>query len=210
MKNIAVYVNTTGIIASIKEEGTVRIYTKNLNSWTITKEIPCSINFSAGLSEVRKRIAELLQNITDCRIFAATEITGQLYYLLEANGYASYETEGEPEQYLDSIMNTELEEISNCVTKENEGTTAMMQPEPTDQPGVYSINLRKALATNPSLSSKMLLKPFLTKNEFDMLEVLCDHVPRWFETDLNVLGLNVVITRLCENEFKIMIKKKEM
>jgi Fe-only nitrogenase accessory protein AnfO len=210
MEKIAVYVSTTGVTDSIKEKGTVRIYAKNINSWIITKEIPCCIDFSAGLPEARKEITKLLHNITDCSIFAAAEISGQLYYLLEANGYSSYETEGEPEQYLDSILEAEQEEASTRMSKDSASTAKIIQPEPTGQPGVYSINLRRALVMNPSLSSKMILKPFLFENKFDVLEVLCDHVPRWFETDLNVLGLNLMINHLCENEYKITITRKVM
>ena len=89
MEKIAVFINTEGITASIKEKRSVRVYTKNSNSRIIPNEIPCSIHFALGISAVRTEIANLLNKITDCRIFAATEISGQLYYLLESNEFTS-------------------------------------------------------------------------------------------------------------------------
>lgn len=207
MVKIAVYVNANGKAATIKENGVVKIYEKNDSTWVIVNEISCSIDFQAGILKVRNEIATMLESITDCKIFAALEISGQLYYLLESYGYSSYEIDGEPEQYLVSILQSETEEI-NRSRKKQEVQAPMIKPEPTGDSGVYTINLRKALAMDLTISSKMLLKPFLQEGKFDSLEVICDHVPRWFETDLKASGFDVAITNLCANEYKIVITRK--
>lgn len=206
MVRIAVYVNEEGMVATIKEKGSVRVYEKNDTTWVMENEIPCSIDFETGILNVRNGITSMLQSITDCKIFAALEISGQLYYLLESYGYSSYEIDGEPEQYLESILHTETEEINRAMM-EQEVRTPIIKPEPTGQSGVYTINLRKAMAMDLTISSKKILKPLLQEGRFDVLEVICDHVPRWFETDLKASGFDIVITNLCANEYKVVITK---
>lgn len=207
MAKIAVLIDKEGMTISIKEKGSVRIFEKNGDSWAIIDEIPCSINFSSGLSEVRKELTELLQKIKDCKIFVATEISGQLYYLLESYGYSSYQIDGKPELYLESVLQAETAEMNRIIT-EKDIPTSEIKPEPTGDPGVYSINLRKALAMNLDTSSKKILKPFLQENKFEVLEVICDHVPRWFEPDLKAIGFDITILNLCENEYKVIIMRK--
>jgi hypothetical protein len=41
-----------------------------------------------------------------------------------------------------------------------------------------------------SYSSKQILLPFFKENSFEILEMLCDHVPNWFDDELPVLGLS--------------------
>lgn len=205
MNRIAIYTNAAGITSSIEEKGVVRIYLKNNNEWKIIDEQPCNIDFSTGLTEIKKSINDLIEKLTDCKVFVATAISGQLYYLLEAKGFNSYEAAGEPECYLDSILENEMSESCQSTIMKNEVHTSNITPEPTDQCGVYFLDLKKALATNPALSSKKILKPFLQDKKFDVLNVHCDHVPRWFETDLKSMGLNSTTNKLSENSYQISI-----
>lgn len=205
MTSMAVLVNADGLTSSITAGDSIRIYTKINDSWIIKTEINYSVDFNSGLSVVRKGIYELLQNLEDCKVFIATEINGQLYYILEANGFNSYEAAGEPLIYLDSILDNEMNEL---VAKENtkeEGTMFSKILEVPDCNGLYQIDLRKALALNPDLSSKKILKPFLNNKKFEVLEIICDHIPRWFESDLEAMGMKSAINRLSEKEYQITI-----
>lgn len=55
------------------------------------------------------------------------------------------------------------------------------------KPGVnkkdLSPNLEEVLLKNPSLSSKKVLIPYLKKGEFNNLNVVFSHIPKWFDTN---------------------------
>lgn len=55
--------------------------------------------------------------------------------------------------------------------------------------GRYSINLARILAENPALNSRQVLLPALEKKHFKKLEIICDHIPRWFNNELSNLKL---------------------
>ena len=204
MNEIAVYIDRNGNTSSITENGRIRIYSKLSGCWTVTSELPCSINFSSGMAVVRRELSELLSQLEGCKIFVAAKISGQLYYLLESRGFQSYEADGVPENYLDSILTNVIEEASEQNTSlQGKSTVTLLQK--TDQDGTYSINLRKALAMDPLTSSKKLLRPILQERDFKVLEVLCDHIPRWFETELGSLGLSFTVEKLSVNEYQVTI-----
>ncbi|MDD2335566.1 MAG: Fe-only nitrogenase accessory protein AnfO [Geobacteraceae bacterium] len=55
--------------------------------------------------------------------------------------------------------------------------------------GHYRINLAEVLNNDPRLNSKQVLVPFMEETPFLKLEILCDHPPRWFSTELKNLNL---------------------
>ena len=201
---IAVCVNREGATSSLTEKGTVRVYDKSGDFWTVTEELVCEIDFDKGLACVRSELAGLIKRLDSCRVFVASEVHGQLYYLLEAGGFNSYEAEGEPEAYLDSVLEREAAEEARKLKQQEDASASF--PVASGKEGAYTFNLKKALAVNPETSSKKLLRPFLKKKEFKVLEVICDHIPRWFDTELEAMGLHLFVTKLAENEYKISIK----
>jgi Fe-only nitrogenase accessory protein AnfO len=55
--------------------------------------------------------------------------------------------------------------------------------------GQYQFNLAEVLQKNPTLNSREVLIPFLEKRAFQKLEIICDHLPRWFEMKADQLML---------------------
>jgi len=205
MNKIAVIVNSEGITSSIMEMSLVKTYEKKNNSWKVIDEVPYTIDLTTGLALVRRSIGEMILKLADCKALVATEVSGQLYYILEANGFNSYEAVGEPLLYLDSILESETSEPTSIEDKDILEAAVSILPKSTEECGVFSINLKKALALNPMLSSKKILRPILLEKNFDVLEVYCDHEPKWFETDLKGLGLSSTVTKTADNEYKITI-----
>lgn len=205
MKSISVFLNSKGLTSSPSEEGIIRVYThdSDINTWSISTEFGFSPGRSTSLTELRSMIADMIQKIGDCRIFAARKVTGQLYYILEANGFSIYEVEGSPEQFLDSLLSSEEAFRSSLV--ETTKQTSIPLPEKTDIPGIYFINLKAALNTDPNLTSKKILLPFINSGNFKALEVICDHIPKWFDREFEKQGLSSTISKLAENEYKVTI-----
>ncbi len=208
---IAVCVNTEGITSTLEDGHLVKLYEQKEEQWVSLEEFPCSLELTNGISAVKDTITKLLMQLTDCKIFVATKISGQLYYLLEANHFNSYEAEGHPLLFLDSIYENELQErtlkASNETSILNKTDFALTNLfiEEIAHSGYYHINLRSALLQYPALSSKKLLKPFLKKKEFKELNILCDHCPKWFETELHSMGLQYTNQYQSNNECQIRI-----
>lgn len=55
--------------------------------------------------------------------------------------------------------------------------------------GRYVINLAEILQDNPGLNSRQVLIPALEDTAFKKLEIICDHIPRWFYNELRNLKL---------------------
>ncbi|WP_011306543.1 Fe-only nitrogenase accessory AnfO family protein [Methanosarcina barkeri] len=49
-------------------------------------------------------------------------------------------------------------------------------------------HLEEVLLENPDLSLKKVLILYLKNGEFNRLDVICSHVPKWFNIELEVLG----------------------
>ena len=64
-------------------------------------------------------------------------------------------------------------------------------PAPIGAPelGHYLINLSDILRDNPALNSREVLIPALEGSSFQKLEIICDHIPRWFYHELRNLKL---------------------
>ncbi len=208
MKSIAVLHNSEGFTSSLKEESIVSVYTQNFpnDSWEVSKEFAFSLKKSLSISELRKLILNMLESIGDCRIFVAREVAGQLYSVLEANRFSIYEVVGKPEQFLDSILALENKEHNNL----NEATagTLLCYPEKTGVEGKFFLNLKAALDADPNLTSKKILLPFLLSKDFRELEVICDHIPRWFKEEFEKQGLQSTTSELEKNEYKVVISLK--
>jgi len=199
---IAVYVNEQGVTALLGEKGVVRIYDKVGHDWQVIREYPFEMEQNQSLSGIRRYLQEMVQKLEGCKVFVAKAVAGQLYYLLEAHGFESFEAEGVPETFLNSVHEAVQQEKKSNAEK---------KPSPeeyfntTEEVGVYVVNLKKVLNLDCSLTSKKLLLPFFRKKEFNRVEVFCDHVPRWFETDLPPLQLHSTIVKLNDNEYSVHI-----
>jgi len=55
--------------------------------------------------------------------------------------------------------------------------------------GYYRINLAEVLKNDPGLNSKEVLIPFMNAAAFRKLEIICDHLPRWFSREIDQLSL---------------------
>jgi len=208
MKSISIFLNSEGFTSSLEEGEIIRVYIQNPtnNSWEVSKEFAFSLEKISSILELRNLISNMIQRIGDCRIFVARKVAGQLYSVLEANRFSIYEVEGTPEQFLDLILASENEANKSLIEKSVQAS--IFYPEKTDVEGTYFLNLKNALNADPNLTSKKILRPFLAKKDFKVLEVICDHIPKWFADEFETQGLQSTSSRLQENEYKVIISIK--
>ena len=202
-KEIAVFQGEDGKAVSVYEYGKIVIYRKASGNWIPLREQDFCIDKALGLGELRKKVAEAIAFLSECRIFVAVSIVGVPYYELEKAGFSVWEFEGKPEEFLDYILQKE-EEASE---KESEAKS-LDQIEPLETgDGCYRISLKEIQASNSGVTSKQVLLPFLRKGKFYTLEVVCNHVPPWLEAELAVGNLSGHIEKVSKDEVRVIIAK---
>lgn len=205
-KEISVVVDDDGITATIYDGKIIKIFKKINDKWEVNRELPIKIDVEQGLQGVRESISEIVDFLDDCKIFVGREVTGILYNILDAKAINICEMKGSPDDFLDYLIEENKKYESELLLMEKEKNNEY--PIEKDKEGYYYINLKKLNESNPNISSKQVLKPFFTNDNFYELEVICGHVPKWFETELNKFNLKFESIKESENQYKVIIYHK--
>lgn len=205
---MAVFCDDTGCLARFEAMTNFVFYTKADDGWGKSDRVPFSCDLSGGLASIRENISQMLGAFNECRIIIAQSITGIPYQIFDRSGFIICESETFDLELLDAIQADLLNQEE--IAKEDARLLART-PEETDVPGYYRFDLTQVQQKHPELSSKKALLPFLKETPFYALEVVCDHIPPWFEQQLPKMQLqyrvennsnsaqHVVITHmLCE------------
>jgi len=209
MKSFAVYLNKQDATCSLSEEGRIRVYSHNPrdSSWRTARDIEFTLADCSTLPEFREKITHMINELGDCRLFIAKEVNGQLFSILEAYRFSIYEVDGKPEQFLDSIYELESKELAAAAQARTEAVTGKV-PEKSDEEGRYFLDLKAALNQNPHLTSKKILLPFISERNFKQLELICDHIPKWFNGELENLGLIYSADKAASGDIKVTVCPK--
>ena len=74
--------------------------------------------------------------------------------------------------------------------------------------GYYFINLRKIQEHNINLTSKGILLPFFKTTVFYQLEIICGHIPPWFEAEGKRLNLKFEGEVISKDEIRVTVYPK--
>lgn len=173
---IAVWVDEQGMTTSLGQPGFVDVYTREQGQWLRCQQIPFALTGETTLSEIRQQTQGMLAQLPDCRHFVARDIHGALLAWLDGTGLTMWKTQGKPEDFLDHIAG-QIPPVLEPVT--------VLHPvliEPAEEEGTFRLDLLAALQGEGSHTSKRLLMPFFEQHAFRSLEIVCDHVPRWFSS----------------------------
>jgi len=206
-KEIAVFVNESGKTASMYEDGSVKVFSKVDDNWKVNREVTFFLDASNGIKEVRKNVIDLVKFLDKCKIFIGKEVSGQLYNVLDMNGVSICENEGVSEEFLDYLIEEE-EKYKEMGSLKNHEEDVLPYPISENEDGNYSINLKLLSINKPNVTSKQALIPFLNNEKFYQLEVICGHVPRWFEIELDKLNLKYEVIKESETQYKVIIYHK--
>lgn len=214
---IAVFVDTDGMIASPYGEGGVALFSQTADGWQRQTDIAFAITPDMSLSDVKLAVQDLVSALGGCRVFVASETRGLLYSLLEdEHGFHGWRSNGLALPGLDAlaalenarvVADTQAAEAAACQPASRGGCSAgcgsrvrAVAAEATCIPNLaepvgdgWRIDLAGALEKYPSLNSRDILLPLLDVQNFTSLEVLCDHLPRWFSQELADLRLRADI-----------------
>lgn len=189
MNTIAAIVDSNGKTIEWSESGQLRLYKKDGDSWNLNKCLPYDVSSNSSIVILRKYLSDSIESLGECSAIVSKEVSGQFYAIVEAHLYNVYELEGNIEDLLESVQKAEdtfhEEELIRLKQDENK-----FFPDVVDKFGNFTIDLKKLLQEDGTVSSKQILYPFLKEEEFESLEVVCDHVPKWFDRELEGMGYN--------------------
>jgi len=200
---IAVYTGIDGETAAISLPGNIVVYSNRLGNWKVERQLAFHLKRDQGLKIMREQISKLIDYLGECKVFIASMITGVPYYELEKAGVSVWEFEGKPQDFLDYILEKE----------EAEQQTVQSPPLVIPVPehlgdGFYRISIKEIQETDSSVTSKQVLASFLRQANYYQLEVLCNHVPRWLETEAMLGSLNYLCEKIAPGEIRLTLRKQ--
>ncbi len=184
---IAVVENSDKKTSSIFEPGFITIYDEDDGKWTVLNRFENKVYNAKGIAAVRTAVADTVKQLGDVKIVVASEIPGVAFGTFQAAGFDIFLVENSVPDILDSVKK-EILEVINERQKKTPKFDIMQFLEPGMNKGDFSLNMEEILLKNPDLTSKKILIPYLKNGEFNRLDVICSHIPKWFYTDLDFLG----------------------
>ena len=201
---IAVVENNNQKTSSIFEPGFVAIYEEDGGEWKVLNRFENKVCNAKGIAAVRMAVGDTVKQLDDVKIVVASEIPGIAFGTFQAAGFEIFLVENSALDVLDSVKKEMLEVIEE--RKEKPQKFDIMQfLEPGMNKGDFCLNMEEILSKNPELTSKKILIPYLKNGEFNRLDVICSHIPKWFNIDLGVLGFEYETVNELPNKKTIRI-----
>lgn len=204
-KEIAVWVNEQQVTAGINEPGMLVVYAKENTVWSPVRQMPVSFDYKQGLAGLRRKMAELIVFLEQCKIFIALAVQGVPYFELEKAQINVWEIEGKPETFLDEVWERERELAAQKIMVVKPSVESFIE-EPFC--GHYFVNLIKVQQNNAGVTSKQVLLPLLRKGKFETIGIQCKHIPPWLEAELMGKKLDYAVEPINANEVKINITSR--
>lgn len=199
LTEIAIYLNENDETESIFEKGKIKVFSNVNKSWKIEKEIPFNVDKKRTPIDLRRNTNSLIKDLGDCKIIVFKNISGLPYTILRNSEFIVAEADGSPFEILDDIVD-EL--------KVNKESLNSIEPIPMNKEGYYILDLNELQKNNNEVTSKQALLPFLQNKKFYELQVICSHIPPWFEEKLDSLNMNQKVTKNDTNNYKVIISPK--
>ncbi|MGE5456718.1 MAG: Fe-only nitrogenase accessory protein AnfO [Methanococcaceae archaeon] len=184
---IAVVENDSQKTSSIFEPGFVATYEEDGGEWKVLNRFENKVFGAKSIAAVRIAVADTVKQLGDVKILVASEIPGIAFGVFQASGFDIFLVENSVLDVLDSVKKEMLEVIEKRQEKPCK-FDIMQFLEPGINKGDFSLNMEEILLKNPDLTSKKILIPYLKNGEFNRLDIICSHIPKWFYTDLGILG----------------------
>ena len=196
---IAVLLDIEGKTSGFEKDGIIRVFSKQDNAWILQRERAYNINEINSASEMRRYLSEVGDWLSDCRSFVVKRMRGVHLAAFESLQVSFWEIDGFPENYFDCIQQSQNQQAVQTQAPPEEIAKPVEQ-----KPGYYFVDLRDIMSHKTALSSKTVLKPFLKETNFVQLEIVCNHVPKWFESELPDLNLRTEI-KIGENSIRVLL-----
>jgi Fe-only nitrogenase accessory protein AnfO len=202
---IAVFVDEKGNAVPYHSEGIIALYAFDGNDWHCTKKTPLASDQSTNIAEVRERINAVIAEIEDAKVLMIETIKSLPIAVFDGFGITVWKHRGIPTEAFNYVKEQEANKVrqprSCCDSPNCKSTCSPKTDECASVPspitfnnigsGLYTIDLAKILAGNSSLNSKQILIPFFQNTAFKTLEIICQHVPKWFDREFEKMRLQI-------------------
>lgn len=186
--NIAVLTDKEGNTLSFYESGMVKLFSNEKGTWSCIREFPFELDDKKGLAEIQYCIQSLLSRLGECRIVMVKFIKGVPLSILKESGVSVWKVDGSPLAFFEHVRE---EEEKNRLKHQKSIQPLLPEPLPVGDKmhGIYAIDLVHVQAKAAGFNSRDVLLPFLQNRVFRKLEVVCEHLPKWFEKEFASLKL---------------------
>lgn len=211
---IGAYVDEAGELTSLRKKGVLRLYEGEAQNWRAIQDIPLDISEETALSKIREGLDQAIEAMGDCRVVLSSEARGFFYSYLEEIGVRTWQSDAPVIDALPQVEKGEIEKAAKGVEcQENHAgcssggcgskgkklvsITPMKPVKPQDLgKGRFLIDLAATMKRYQTMNSRDVLIPILSETPFTTLEILCDHLPRWFHNQIAALGLKAEVETL--------------
>ena len=195
---IAVLTDKEGNTLSFYEPGIVKLFSNDNGTWSSIREFPFELNEEKWLAGIQQCIQMMLSRLDECRTLMVKFIKGVPLSILKESGLSVWKVEGSPLDFFEHIREEEEK-----LRLEHQKSIKSSLPEPLPvgdkKHGIYAIDLVHVQAKGAGFNSKDVLLPFLQSRVFQKLEVICEHLPKWFEKEFDSLKLQFRIEESNDN-----------
>lgn len=174
----------TGAVVSFSEDAILRVYRRDGDSWVSIRERDWDTNRQDSMAALRDGLGEVVAWLDGCSVVASARSNGFFRVAFGGFGVALWSVRGYPPDFIDQIARF----YGESGEAGSDGSD-LIRPI-AGRVGHYAVDLREVMAHNTSLNSRDVLLPFFRDASFEHLEILCDHIPRWFENELPHLNLS--------------------
>lgn len=203
--NIAVIINEENELMSFETGNVLLVFGKESEGWQVVREIRYALDTTSDMAGMRDNIRNIISELGDCKIIVGKTISGLSYNIFDRLGFEIFEADSVSEDLMEEILN-ELEAEAAEVSDYSKSSPT--EPVMTSDEGVYFLNLIQLQEKHPEISSKKALQSFIETAVFYRLDVICSHIPPWFDMLLPQKKLTYDVEELERNQLKVSITKK--
>ena len=204
MEKISAFVNEDGNIGTFLGAKYLDLYQKN-SEWEKIDRINLDQANITSQKSMREYYAKLIKRLYDCKIVLVEKAIGAPYTIFYQEDFSVWELKGEPTQYFDEILEKEGIHVDE-VNKEAEEIKKLITVK---EPGYYIIDLEEIQNKKPDLSTKMVIRPFFAREDFNTLEVHCVHTPPWLEDEVLLGNILMNVEKYDEEKVVLYIKLRK-
>ncbi len=201
---IAVVEDNNQKTSSIFEPSFIAVYEGAGGKWNLLNRFENKVCDAKGISAVRTAVEDTVKQLGDVRVVVASDIPGIAFGVFQASNFSIFLVEDCVLDTLDSIKK-EMHEIAEKRQETPSKFDIMQFLQPGMNTGDFSLDMEEIMLKNPDLSSKKILIPYLKEKGFNNLDIVFSHIPKWFDTELAVLGFKYEVVSELPNKMIIRI-----
>jgi Fe-only nitrogenase accessory protein AnfO len=185
---IAVMEDSNRNTCSIFDPGWVVAYSDASGEWLEESRFENTVHQAAGIAGIRAALIHTVNQLGGVKILVAAEISGIAFSILEGAGFESFTVAASSADVLNSVK-SEMEETAKGQRENARSANIQLYLRRGMNRGDFFLDMQEMLAENPQATTKSVLLPYLREGDFTRLDVVCGHVPPWFDVELGLMGL---------------------